>query len=690
MEKRFTAFLMIILTIAFIKGIYAQTDTTIFMEEIVVKEKPSQHLQKTTINSTSLQLNDIHDVGEIFTEQPGFGVVKRGNYAMEPVLRGFKYEELTTIYNSGATSTNACPNRMDPAISQISTEELEKIEVIKGPYTVRYGPSFGGVINLVTKKPSANGANAVEGNVNGGFQSNGNNVWGGVNLFLSREKTDLTLSAGYKDYGNYKSGSGQKIASSFRRVGYDLKLGYNPADNHRVQLNWKQGFASDIMHAGLPMDSDKDNSSLLSLDYRIHNLSPWVSSFRTKIFGSYVDHEMSNKHRPNYAMVHAVTPVTAKVAGGNAELGILTSRKSLTYVGVDYKYENKNGKRTRDVYVNSCTGQHFDPPKVFEDLVWQNSDKRNLGIFIENRQQINDDVLWVTGVRIDFTGYDAKDPAPDFQEAYNNDITPDNMTNFSVNTSFTWRASEGLQFQWALGRGIRTPELHELYINHFSIGMDAYEYLGNPNLTSEKNYQTDIKVEKHWESVSVFADVFYSYLNDYITAKLDTTLERKFMPCKDPKHAKRYTNIDEAYIYGFEAGMSVQFPGNFKYSLSAGYSYAQNVTWDEPLPEIPPFTVNTNIGYFTEKFEAEFKGRIAAEQKRVSKSFAESTTPGFAVFDLKLRYLAFDFLDIYGSVTNIFNKNYVEHLSRAYVNMNEASLYYEPGRSFNLGVKVSF
>ncbi len=45
-------------------------------------------------------------------------------------------------------------------------------------------------------------------------------------------------------------------------------------------------------------------------------------------------------------------------------------------------------------------------------------------------------------------------------------------------------------------------------------------------------------------------------------------------------------------------------------------------------------------------------------------------------------------LDINFAVTNIFDKNYVEHLSRAYKAMDTQSLYWEPGRSFNLGIKL--
>lgn len=688
--KKYIILILIMMWFGLLNLSYAQTDTTIYIEEIVVTASPDESIQKTTINSTSLQLEDIHDVGEIFMNQPGFGVVKRGNFAMEPVLRGFKYDRINTIYNGGATSTNACPNRMDPAISQISPEEIEKIEVIKGPYSVRFGQTFGGTINVVTKKPAINQEEMVSGSVDGGYQSNGGNLYSGLNLFVSRKKTDLTLNAGYKDFGNYQSGSGQEIASSFKRFGYALKLGYNPKSNHRLQLNWKQGFASDILHAGLPMDADKDNSSLLSIDYRAHNLSGRISSIRTKIFGSYVDHEMSNKLRPNYAMVHAVTPVTAEVYGGNAEIGLISSPKNMTYVGVDYKYVNKDGMRTRKIFTNPCTGQTFDPPVTKQDFVWQNSVMNNMGLFLENRYQLNARLLWIAGLRMDLTSYDAKEPAPDFLEQYGGDITPDNMTNISANTSLTWQATSGLQFQWAVGRGVHTPELHELYINHLSIGLDAYEYLGNPNLKPEINYQTDLRADYRGESMELFANVFYAYLNDYITAVVDTTLDRKFLPCKDPKHAKRFVNIDQAYMTGFEAGMEVQFLNDFRYSLSAGYTYAQNQSLDEPLAEIPPFHVNTRIGYYTPKIEAMVNARIAAEQDRVAESFNESTTPGFSVFDVKLHYLPLDFLEVFASVTNVFDKNYVQHLSRAYKNMDEASLYYEPGRSFNLGLKFNF
>jgi len=99
---------------------------------------------------------------------------------MEPILRGFKYDQLNVQFDGGVHSANACPNRMDPAIAQISPEEIEKIEVIKGPYDVRFGSSFGGIINIISKRPKRGSESMFSGSVDAGYQSNGGNFYSNV------------------------------------------------------------------------------------------------------------------------------------------------------------------------------------------------------------------------------------------------------------------------------------------------------------------------------------------------------------------------------------------------------------------------------------------------------------------------------------------------------------------------------
>lgn len=678
------------LCILFAGNIYSQTDT-ITMEEILITAKAKININRTNINGRILEMENPHDGGAMFKNQVGFSIEKRGNYGMEPVLRGFKYSQLNVQFDGGVHSANACPNRMDPAISQISTEEIEKIEVIKGPYNVRFGPALGGVINIVSKRPKFSDDKLVSGSVDAGYESNGGNFYSNIFTQLVGKKFDFSLNADYKNYGNYESGSGQEIASSFSRYGFTIKAGANIKENQRLQLTIRQSSARDVLYAGLPMDADFDNSTIGSLDYGIKNLTSSIFSLKLKAYASIVDHEMSNTRRPAYKFTHAVSPVQAQVYGGRAEFGINTNEKNILYAGLDFKQIAKQGHRDREVFINPCPpNQEFDPPKVFQDKTWQDSKKNDLGIFFENNFQINNSFIWKAGLRVDYVSYAINDPADDFKEHYNNEIQPDSRIDPTINTSLTYYFANNLNLQWAAARATRSPDISELFINHFSIGMDAYEYLGNPDLKSEVNYQTDIKIEKNWKNISVFGDVFYSYLNNYISAKLDTTIAKKYMACKPPKGTKVFDNVEKAYMFGFEAGVEINFLKHFSYSLGGAYTYAQNISWDEPLAEIPPFTINTFITYKNNKISTRLHARMASEQNRVSTSFSETKSPGFTVMDFHFNYSPWKFIDINAAVTNIFDVNYVEHLSRAYKGMSTQSLYFEPGRSFNIGIRLKF
>jgi len=689
MYKTITKIILSAAILALATVSYAQSDT-LALEEILVTAKSPLNLTKSNIAGRVIQVENPHDGGAMFINQAGFGVEKRGNYGMEPVLRGFKYSQLNVLIDGGVHSTNACPNRMDPTIAQIAPEEIEKIEVIKGPYSVRFGPSLGGIINIVNRKPDRSIDQKVAGSLEAGYQSNGGNLYS--NLFVQSvlKKFDFSLNAGYKDYGNYESGSGQEIASSFSRFGYALKMGYQFTQSQRLQLNWRQSMAKDVLYAGLPMDADKDNSSILSMDYAYTNISPLLKSFKIKAYGSYVDHEMSNTLRPAYKAVHAVSPVTAQVFGGRTEFGLQTASNNLLYAGIDYKHIGKDGGRDRLVFKNTCTGMEFDPPKYFYDKTWQDSNHDDLGLFLENKRDINENLVWTLGLRSDYISYSINDPDAGFLEQYNNDIQPEDRFDISATTSITWFLPKGYNLFVAAARSSRSPELTELFINHLSVGMDAYEYIGNPELKSEVNYQIDARIEKNIKGLTIFTDVFYSYVQDYITAAVDTTIPRIYNACMDPKFTKQFRNVDEVFLTGFEAGFDWKFAKNWHYNLSASYTYGQNVSWDEPLAEITPLTFQTALAYHAELFNAEIHGRIVDEQDRVAASFNESRTPGFAVFDFYADYKAFGVLDIMFSVRNIFDKNYVEHLSRAYKGMDIQSLYFEPGRSFNIGLKYSF
>ncbi len=120
------------------------------------------------------------------------------------------------------------------------------------------------------------------------------------------------------------------------------------------------------------------------------------------------------------------------------------------------------------------------------------------------------------------------------------------------------------------------------------------------------------------------------------------------------------------------------------------YTRAQNVDFNEPLPEITPLTGLFSLSFEKENYYIEWRGRIVAKQDKISESFDETETPGFQVWNLTAGYTPVKLLTFTLAVRNIFNANYYEHLSRPYKNLTEQNMFYEPGRQLKIGVKLSF
>lgn len=658
------------------------------LNEIIVSANPLEDIsQSTVINDVTKRISQPRSVGDLFKDIKGFGITKKGAYASEPVFRSFKYEQLNIQIDGGMKVLNACPNRMDPITTHIIPEEVEKIEIVKGPFTVRFGQNFGGIINLVLKTPSKDKL-GFQGSVEGGYETNGNNFVTGASLVYVAKKFDVNINGSYRDFGDYKDGDGVEVPASFKTTDYSLKIGYNPSDNQRLQLNWRQSFGRDIDHAGLPMDSPYDDSYLLGLDYKINEVSDKIESISAKVFHSYVDHLMTNGGRPNFMMVDSQSPVEVWMYGGKAELVYKPSDNSKIYTGIDANLIRREGNRTR--IVKMMNGMPLPMPMTFVDKIWQDATLNDVGLFAEGKFKIADFTTLTAGIRSDFISTSLDDPAEDFENLYGGTIDDQNEVNISANASVKYQKN-GFQAQLAFGRGMRTASMVERYINHFNVGVDPYEYVGNPNLKPEINNQIEASFSKKMGIVDISASVFYSFLQDYITAFVNEDIPRKFMPTTPPVYAKQFINIDKASQVGFEFSFDVQATERIKFTSDMSYTRAENIDFDEPLAQIPPFTAILGVEFKEDKYWVSLSSRLVAEQTRVSESFMEQEAPGFATVDLRIGYEPFKNLSVGAAVLNIFDTTYYEHLNFSYANSNTLmGKIYEPGRNFTTYIKYSF
>ena len=660
------------------------------LDEVIVTGK----LQKDpihTIISNRYAKNVVQpkNVADLFNNINGFSVIKRGNYAIDPSFRGSQYEQLNIQYDGGTKAMHACPNRMDPITTHIIPEEISKIEIIKGPYTVRYGATFGGIVNMVSKQTNYL-ENGFHGRFSSGFETNGNATVNMLQLQYVKDKYDVVGNFGYRDFGSYKDGDGTEIPSSFLSTDYGVKVGYNFTDFERLQFHWRQSFGRDVLHAGLPMDTEYDNSSIASLDYKKTNLSGKLNSISAKAYYSYVDHLMTNTNRPSFMMMEASSAVEATTMGGKIELNWQPSKNIDIFTGVDAMLIARDGERTRLIKV--MNGNMLPTPREFNDKVWQDSYVNDFGLFTEAKWLFTKNTLLTAGVRYDRIISDIKDPEADFAALY--DLEKRTENNISGTVSLKKMVSKNFTLEAAFGRGVRSANMIERYINHFTINQDPYEYIGNPDLKAEVNNQFEVgfKAKNTKNSIKYAASVYYSDLQNFIVGIVDPTKTRKFMPTAQPVNPKVFQNLNNAYRTGFEASFETAISTDYYFKSEMAYVYAKNKDLDESLPLTPPFNARLILGTNKEKYWANVQYNSTSSQNEIAPSFGETSTDGYQTVDVRFGFKPFKNANLGFAAINVFDKTYNNHLNFSFTNQANFGrvAITEPGRNFTAFFQYNF
>ena len=653
---------------------------------VVVTGNPLEDITHSIVITDDIKRgSQIRNTAELFNDIPGFSLQKRSATAIEPSFRSFKYEEMNMKFDGGAKIVQACPNRMDPMTAHLIPEEVSKIEVIKGPYTVRYGQRFGPTVNIITKTPTADNY-GFHGRVEAGYETNGNNLLGRAELMYAQKKFDVTLNGESRNFGDYVDGTGTIVPSGFITNSYSVKTGINPTKKQRININWRQKFGQDIKHAGLPMDSPKDDSWLLSADYKYINISKKLKSLSFKGYTSSVDHIMDNFSRPSFMMMEASTPVQSQTYGGKMELIFMKSPKMLVFTGLDADVIARQGERTM-IMKKDADGVPLEMPMIKKMNVWQDAVIQDYGVFVESTYKLSKLFTATAGIRADYVMAAMQSPGNDFLALYGDKVDDKTDVTIGGNVSLKY-LKKGWLAQLAYGRGTRTASMVERYIYRFTVGMDPRQYIGNPNLKPEINNQFEISLTKKYEKLSFGSSIYYSLFKDYITAKLNPD----FIPATGGNGLapRQFWNVD-AEQYGFEAFLKYKFYKNFTFSTDVNYTVANNKSFNEPLAQIAPLTTHIGIKWEKDKFWLDLRGDYMLKQDRISVTFGETETPSYFTLDLRAGIKPVKDVTIGLAVLNIFDNAYYNHLNFSYKNsdINQGRIY-EPGRSFSFFAKFKF
>ncbi len=677
------------------------------LKEIIIEEEDERKMLisrlpyiETKIFKKQITETAAGGVGDLLRSSNNISGIRKGGTGIDPVIRGFKFSQLNVQIDNGLKIEGGCPNRMDPATSHIQMEDIESIEVFKGPYALRYGPSLGGVINLKTTMPEKSDTFNVHINALKGFESNRNGNKEQIRVNGGNKLIFFNLSGGRKNYGNYKDGNGNEVKSEFRKYNYRGQLGFSLSEDHTILFNFEESKGRDVMFPALPMDERIDNTRLMSVDYKARELSELFNLLTVKIYKSSVHHDMDNKNRPFSDTVVAVSTIDAINQGFRAESGLNIGKNKL-FAGVDYENISKNGERVKSMILQPGL-------PVKKEKIWNNALITNFGLFAEYIYDLNS-FEFIGAARVDFNNARSdKIVIIDHSQAeiyqYGTDSIKSDYINFSFSLGATKQIFNRLSLSLTLGRGVRSPDMIERFIILLPIGYDKFDYLGNPRLKPEANNQADLTLKYINEKTGLLqVNGFYSLINNYITGeRLPPSVQKPLS--KDVLGVKQFYNAGNARLRGFE--LSCATPSQYKFGakIFASYTYGtinnvkkyildeqgevidDIVIQNDALTEIPPFesTIIMRYRFFNGRFIPKAKIRMVASQNHVSESSYEPTSPGFVVAGFSFNFYFNKYFSITGGVDNIFDKAYYEHLNRNIIGTN--TNLYEPGRIFYLNM----
>lgn len=135
--------------------------------------------------------------------------------------------------------------------------------------------------------------------------------------------------------------------------------------------------------------------------------------------------------------------------------------------------------------------------------------------------------------------------------AYFDDLNS-SFVNFSMNAGITRFLKGGHSLAIHFGRGVRSPDLTERYIKFLVVGYDNYDYLGNPQLKPEVNYQSDLILQLNLNKIGKLnLDLYASLVENYISGVIlpSSVATPKSMGAIG---VKQFNNTGQARFFGFE------------------------------------------------------------------------------------------------------------------------------------------
>lgn len=633
-----------------------------------LKIKTAQELDSHYNNNLA---DGIEDISAIKVEK--YGYMGQGSAVLMRGLVGNKVLVLVDGRPINAPSTG------DANLSEISLDNVERIEVVKGPYSGLYGANaIGGVINVITKSPPVKPATKLT------------STYGSWNTFTELfEHGNSIGDFGYLINTNFKKTNGPRDNSKYETENGYIKVRYGKPENN---IEFTSGYYRDRVHnpgtqpaedfsvrtdtqkrlgsdeASNLFDFSTNDKFYLNGIYNLYIEGP-LRARELKVRG-YLNDWVLNDHREwTEAPVH-------QIADDKFETDMRGAEVQATFEPIDDDFLTVGFGSQNDIF--EFQKRTFNEDKADVSTAYLQVDRTTIWGYLQNELKFGLLTLNLAA-RLD-------DPTDFKRQA-------------SPKVGALLKVMERISLKGSFGKAFRAPALNDLYWPS-----DPFAE-GNRNLRPEKSDSYEVGIEMLPTDRLLLSVSAFTQKVDHLIAWAPTGTMGPYGPRWHP------ANVNKVRTNGIEADVKVDCANWI--SVRCGYTfldtyqrnsevidYATNEMKEikRPTAFMPKHKID---GWVSMKDLFKVKGLcLDLHGQYISKTYNYyshyGTWPdtsvtmdakeqaGYFVSNAKISK-AFKNFETFLACDNIFDKKYAKFGGM----MNDRG-YPQPGRNFTIGVKASF
>lgn len=633
-----TMLLAVFTTIGFAQQREKDTVSVVNLHEIIVIGKKTAQPSKP--------LKPLATVEEYLQQSSKINMVRRGGYALEPVI-GNMTTERTVITIDGMRIFGACTDKMDPVTSYIEISNLSEANIAMGQQGSCHGPTIGGSIDL--KRSLIRKEFGWNGTFKTGYETNNRHKIIGTSIAYKDSLFYVNTDFTYRDAENYKAGNHEEIPfSQFTKYNLSATAGFYLNSKSLVEGSVIYDKAVDVGYPALPMDVSLAKATIASLRYNYTPASGFFSGWETKVYFNTITHRMDDTKRPNVA-------IRMDMPGWSDTYGFYSKLRG--------KSKNHNFMANWNSFYNQSIAEmtmYPNDPNENTMFMYTWPDIRTFynGWYLEDDINISAKASLKISAAI---GMHANTVSDEFglqslQIFYPEMTASKKRILTSVGGNYLLRHDK-FEYGFGIAYGERAPSVSEGYGYYLYNSNDYYDYIGNPTLKNEKSIEANLSFGFKTNRFTSVLTSSYFHIQNYIIGKIDTNILPMTIGASG---VKIYEALNYATIFNADLNLEYKITENWNVKTMFVYSSGKD-SQNNNLPFMSPLRYSGNLLFKKENFNLGISASGNLDQVKFAPLYGENKTAAYIIFNLNSGY-TFSIngkkLNIQAGVENILDQYY--------------------------------